>query len=75
MNCKSFADTFNSPDLRVEYEDDGGQAARFNELYATWVLTSDRCIYELVLPEPSELWPAASFSAHFIDADYDFLSA
>lgn len=48
--------------------------ARFYELYTTWVLTSDHCVYDLVLPEPFELWPRASFSAHFIDADYGFLS-
>lgn len=49
--------------------------ARFNELYTTWVLTSDHCVYDLVPPEPSELWPKASFSTHFIDADYGFLTA
>jgi hypothetical protein len=54
---------------------DGLTEARFNELYTTWVLTSDGCVYDLVPPEPFELWPAASFSAHFIDADYGFLSA
>jgi hypothetical protein len=47
--------------------------ARFNELYTTWVLTSDRCVYDLVPPEPFELWPATSFTAYFIDADYNFL--
>jgi hypothetical protein len=49
--------------------------ARFNELYTTWVLTSDRCVYDLVPPDPFELWPTASFSAHVIDADYGFLTA
>jgi hypothetical protein len=48
--------------------------ARYDELYATWVLTSDRCVYDLVPPEPCELWPTASFCTHFIDADYSFLS-
>lgn len=48
--------------------------ARFNELYTSWVLTSDRCVYDLVPPDPCELWPSASLCAHFIDADYRFLS-
>lgn len=48
--------------------------ARFDDLYTTWVLTSDRCVYDLVPPDPCELWPTVSFAAYFIDADYGFLS-
>jgi hypothetical protein len=48
--------------------------ARFNELYTIWVLSSERCVYDLVPPDPYELWPTAGFSSHVIDADYSFLS-
>ena len=48
---------------------------RYDSLFATWTITSDQAVFDLVDPEPYQLWPKGEFSAHLIAENYRFLDS
>ncbi len=50
-------------------------AERYDSLFATWRLTSDQTVYDLVDPDPHQLWPKGVFIARLIAENYRFLDS
>ncbi len=49
--------------------------SRYDSLLATWTLTSDQAVYDLVSPEPHHLWPKGDFIGHLVAENYRFLDS
>lgn len=47
--------------------------ARYDSLFATWALTSDQAVYDLVEPQPRRLWPKGELISQLIAESYSFL--
>ncbi|MEZ5394163.1 MAG: hypothetical protein R2724_15190 [Bryobacterales bacterium] len=47
--------------------------ARYESLYDVWAQTSDQAVYDLVAPDPHELWPNGDLDVHLVGYDYRWL--
>lgn len=41
-------------------------AARYESLYGVWAQTSDQSVYDLIAPDPHELWPNGDLDVHLV---------
>ncbi len=48
-------------------------AARYESLYGVWAQTSDQSVYDLVAPDPHELWPEGDLDVHLVGYNYRWL--
>ena len=48
-------------------------AARYESLYGVWAQTSDQSVYDLVAPDPHELWPEGDLDVHLVGCNYRWL--
>ena len=48
-------------------------AARYESLYGVWAQTSDQSVYDLVAPDPHELWPSGDLDVHLVGNNYRWL--
>jgi hypothetical protein len=49
------------------------KAARYESLYGVWAQMSDQSVYDLVAPDPQELWPEGDLDVHLVGSDYRWL--
>ena len=47
--------------------------ARYEALHSVWAQTSDEAVYDLVAPEPYELWPRGELEVHHVRRNYRWL--
>ena len=47
--------------------------ARYESLYGIWSQTSDQSVYDLVAPDPHELWPTGKLTVHLAPHNYRWL--
>ena len=47
--------------------------ARYESLYGVWAQTSDQAVYDLVAPDPHELWPNGDLDVHLVGYNYGWL--